>query len=102
MIFLSKYKVCVYAISKYEEKFVERWVNSMQEADKIIVAGEALSHCVANTLRDLVVYLPAYKITVLTDCTSCVSGFEDVGTNFINEFRTKGMQFCSSEEFKWD
>ncbi|MBO4704910.1 MAG: isochorismatase family protein [Spirochaetaceae bacterium] len=77
-------------------------IDKLKEADKIIVAGEALSHCVANTLRDLVVYLPAYKITVLTDCTSCVSGFEDVGTNFINEFRSKGMQFCSSEDFKWD
>ena len=28
-------KVCVYAISKNEEKFVDRWVNSMNEADSI-------------------------------------------------------------------
>lgn len=77
-------------------------IDKLKESDTIIVAGEALSHCVANTLRDLVVYLPAYKITVLTDCTSCVSGFEDIGADFINEFRTKGMQFCSSEEFKWN
>jgi len=34
---LKNYKVCVYAITKNEEKFVERWVNSMKEADKIIV-----------------------------------------------------------------
>lgn len=30
-------KVCVYAICKNEEKFIERWVNSMQEADAIYV-----------------------------------------------------------------
>ena len=30
-------KVIVYAISKNEEKFVDRWVHSMQEADEIIV-----------------------------------------------------------------
>ena len=30
-------KVCVYAISKNEEKFVDRWVKSMSEADKIFV-----------------------------------------------------------------
>ena len=30
-------KVCVYAISKNEEKFVKRWVNSMNESDKIFV-----------------------------------------------------------------
>ena len=34
---MNKYKVCVYAISKNEEKFVERWVNSMKEADEIYV-----------------------------------------------------------------
>ena len=30
-------KVCVYAICKNEEKFVDRWVNSMKEADEIYV-----------------------------------------------------------------
>lgn len=30
-------KVCVYAIAKNEEKFVERWVESMSEADEIYV-----------------------------------------------------------------
>lgn len=30
-------KVCVYAICKNEEKFIDRWVNSMKEADYIYV-----------------------------------------------------------------
>lgn len=30
-------KVCVYAIAKNEEKFVDRWVSSMMEADCICV-----------------------------------------------------------------
>lgn len=34
---MSKYKICVYAISKNEEKFVSRWVDSMKEADDIYV-----------------------------------------------------------------
>ena len=34
---MGKYKVCVYAISKNEEKFVDRWVDSMCEADEIYV-----------------------------------------------------------------
>lgn len=33
----NKYKVCVYAICKNEEKFVDRWINSMKEADEIYV-----------------------------------------------------------------
>ena len=36
MIFI-KYKVCVYAICKNEEKFIDRWVESMKEADSIYV-----------------------------------------------------------------
>lgn len=32
-----KYKVCVYAICKNEEKFVDAWIDSMNEADLIIV-----------------------------------------------------------------
>lgn len=77
-------------------------IDRLKESDKIIVAGEALSHCVANTLRDLVVYIPAYKITVLSDCTSCVSGFEAEGESFIEEFKSKGMQFEASDNFQWD
>ena len=34
---MKKYKVIVYAISKNEEKFVDRWVDSMNEADAIYV-----------------------------------------------------------------
>ena len=34
---MKKYRVCVYAICKNEEKFVDRWFNSMKEADEIYV-----------------------------------------------------------------
>lgn len=34
---MKKYKVCVYAISKNESKFVDRWYESIKEADKIYV-----------------------------------------------------------------
>ena len=34
---MSKYKVCVYTICKNEEQFVDRWYNSMKEADAIYV-----------------------------------------------------------------
>lgn len=34
---MSKYKICVYAICKNEEKFVDQWLNSMKEADLVVV-----------------------------------------------------------------
>ncbi len=76
-------------------------IDTLKECDQIIVAGEALSHCVANTVRDLAVYIPVYRITVLTDCTSNVKGYEWAGNNFINEFRAKGMQFETTETFRF-
>ena len=35
---MGKYKICVYAICKNEQKFINRWVDSMNEADLIVVA----------------------------------------------------------------
>ncbi len=76
-------------------------IDTLKKADSIIVAGEALTHCVANTVRDLAVYIPSYRITLLTDCTSPVAGFEQLGEDFIKEFKAKGMQFETTETFEF-
>ncbi len=34
---MNKYKICVYAIAKNEEKFVERWMDAVSEADLVVV-----------------------------------------------------------------
>ena len=34
---MGKWKVCVYAICKNEAKFVRRWMDSMREADWVVV-----------------------------------------------------------------
>ena len=47
---MSKYKICVYAISKNEEKFVDRWYESIKEADKIIVLDTGSTD---NTVKKL-------------------------------------------------
>lgn len=46
-------KVCVYAISKNEEKFVSRWFNSMKEADEIYVLDTGSTDDTVNKLRSL-------------------------------------------------
>ena len=46
----KKYKICVYAICKNEEKFVERWYNSMKEADYIVVLDTGSTD---NTIKKL-------------------------------------------------
>ena len=50
---MNKYKICVYAISKNEEKFVHRWVNSMKEADEIYVLDTGSNDKTIEYLKDL-------------------------------------------------
>ena len=50
---MNKYKVCVYAISKNEEKFVNRWYESMKEADEIFVLDTGSTDNTVNKLKSL-------------------------------------------------
>ena len=50
---MAKYKVCVYAICKNEEQFVERWVNSMSEADEIYVLDTGSTDNTVEKLKEL-------------------------------------------------
>ena len=60
---MNKYKVCVYAISKNEEKFVDRWVNSMKEADEIYVLDTGSTDKTVKKLKKLGVKVYKKKIT---------------------------------------
>lgn len=46
-------KICVYAISKNEEKFVDRWVHSMKEADEIYVLDTGSTDDTVKKLKNL-------------------------------------------------
>ena len=48
---MKKYKVCVYAIAKNEEQFVDRWVSSMKEADAIYVLDTGSTDNTVKKLR---------------------------------------------------
>ena len=60
---MNKYKVCVYAICKNEEKFVERWVNSMNEADEIYVLDTGSTDNTVKKLKYLGVKVKTETIT---------------------------------------
>ena len=60
---MYKYKVCVYAISKNEEKFVERWVNSMKEADEIYVLDTGSTDNTVKFLKDKGVNVVVKKVS---------------------------------------
>lgn len=59
---MNKYRVVVYAISKNEEKFAERWVNSMQEADDIYVLDTGSTDNTVKILKNKGVTVKSKKI----------------------------------------
>ncbi len=74
------------------------FINALKEENNIFIAGQALSHCVANTIRDLSLYIPLSNMTLLTDCTSPIPGYEEVAEKFISEMTVRGMQTAVSTE----
>lgn len=73
------------------------------EADVVLIAGEALSHCVASTVRDIADNLGGEdnikKLVLLTDCCNSVGGFEQLGSDFVNEMRARGMRTARSIDY---
>ena len=55
-------KICVYAISKNEEKFVKRWYDSMKEADDIYVMDTGSTDKTVKLLKHLGVHVKVKKI----------------------------------------
>lgn len=48
---MSRYRICVYAICKNEERFVDRWMDSMGEADIIVVTDTGSTDGTVERLR---------------------------------------------------
>lgn len=78
-------------------------IRTLEEADVILLAGEALSHCLANTVRDIASHFadPATirKLVLLTDASSNVTGFENLGDQFVKDLTAQGMQTSTTTAF---
>jgi len=77
-------------------------IDTLKIYDIILTGGEALSHCVANSARDIIAeFSPDQikKFVLLEDATSSVTGFEKMGEDFINEMTAKGMQLSRTDKF---
>jgi nicotinamidase/pyrazinamidase len=80
-----------------------RLIQTLEDADIIAVTGEALSHCVANTVRDIAACFsdPRYieKLVLLTDASSNVAGFDFLGDAFMKDMTAKGMKTSTTVDF---
>jgi nicotinamidase-related amidase len=87
-----------------------RLIKTLQEADIILLSGEALSHCVLNTVTDIANNFGEEnikKMVLLTDATSPVPNppgpgapdFFKMGQDFIRDMKKRGMQVSTTVEF---
>lgn len=71
-------------------------IKLLDQFEEVIVAGQALSHCVNYSVRDLVAALkPASrtKLTVLSDGCSAIEGFEEAASKFRDDMEKEGVKF---------
>jgi len=77
-------------------------VTTLLSFDEILLAGEAKSHCVATTIKQMLkIDGFAQKLVILEDCMSDVTGFETLAKPIYENARSKGVRFISSSDWPW-
>lgn len=71
-----------------------KFLNKIEQYDKIFIGGEAKSHCVMESIKQILDHYETRpevtkKIYILDDCMSIIPGFEDATAQAFEEFKTK-------------
>jgi nicotinamidase-related amidase len=92
------------SLGEYNAKFIE----TLQQASAVVIAGQAKSHCVAWTISDLFDDIQARdkslvdKVYLLEDCTSSVvvpgADYTDAGNDTFEKFSKAGMHVVKSTD----
>jgi len=83
--------------TQYNWKLLEE----LKSFDRVIICGQALSHCVNFTVRDIAKEWPKDRLSdlvILTDCSSSVSGYEVEGKKFLQDMQNMGLTLSTSTE----
>ena len=69
-------------------------IAQLHTADRLLICGEAKSHCVNYTMRDIASHWKKdlSALILLSDCTSAVPGFEEAATSFEQDMKELGCQ----------
>ncbi|MCK7499092.1 MAG: cysteine hydrolase [Comamonadaceae bacterium] len=76
-------------------------LDALGGASRLLVAGEASSHCVRATVEHLVQHLGpdgAGRVVLLTDCMSPVPGFDGAHAAFFADMARRGVRLSRSTE----
>lgn len=77
-------------------------IDVLSQADEIFITGEALSHCVSNSITDVANNFGddnIRKFILLEDTSSNVPGFDKLGVDFVRDMKKRGMQVAKTTDF---
>ncbi len=83
-------------------------LETLEKADVVLVAGEALSHCVMETVNQIIDNIGTQhlsKIHIMTDCSSSIAAIPNVidfpalTAAWIKDIQKKGVQLTTSTTF---
>lgn len=80
-----------------------RLIEHFEKADIVLLTGQALSHCVASTVMQLIDNFGeenVKKLVLLEDTSSPVAGFEKNAEDFLKTAKSKGMRTIKTTDIK--
>jgi nicotinamidase-related amidase len=85
-----------------ETQFNRVLVKKLEQYSNVFIAGEAKSHCVANSIKQAMEEAPNLpnKFIILEDCMSDVQGLGHLGDPIYEKARKMGIRFAKSSEVK--
>ena len=78
----------------------QEMIDRLSTKERVLVCGQAMSHCVNFTVRDLVEHWPQgerHRIWLLEDAMSSVPGFEAAGEEFLTDMRALGLTIVTTD-----
>lgn len=77
----------------------ESLLHTLLQSQRLVVAGEASSHCVRSTVEHLLEHAPAsfaQRVVLLTDGMSPVAGFDAQHHDFLQRMQAAGVQLSDT------
>ena len=85
-----------------DTKLNQDLLDELESYDRVLIVGEARSHCIATSVKQILDYAPALipKVTLLTDCVSDVTNWSHLADPIFEDAEKRGMIFCTSMELR--
>ncbi|CEO41000.1 hypothetical protein C0W35_21550 [Photobacterium kishitanii] len=86
-------------------QFDPQLIELVKSSDQVFISGQALSHCIASTVEQIVKKLSSddiNKLTILIDTTSPVAGFEQQAKTFTENMANLGVNITKTAEVTMD